>query len=330
MNLKSATEMDTQLGRPSAIRAIATFFRREENDTTKVPITYAVRMLTTAELESAKKKAEVHAQEKVKAEAAAGETYKDLRTPVTPTGRYLSEDVVVKAGMVVLAQDGANRKWYLAEVKEVFADKRVQIAFRDSKREWDQISDRRQLQYPPEHLAAGKSPRPDQTERFDSERRSKILQTLRSGRDEDIKKEAEWLRATRPKQPDEVIAAALAGRLARCDDGTTATAIAGALRYWYTPAVIPTIVKYVRSDEYNVFSPAIQCLEYIGPAVEREVQPLLRSRDETVRQKACQLMRKVGTTQSLPELDRIANADADPNVKRSAASAAAMIRGRGR
>ena len=64
-------------------------------------------------------------------------------------------------------------------------------------------------------------------------------------------------------------------------------------------------------------------LKAIGPAAESYVWPVLRSTDRNERERACEVLAVIGTSQSLPHLERLSD---DPATSSQAQSAMLRIR----
>jgi hypothetical protein len=98
-----------------------------------------------------------------------------------------------------------------------------------------------------------------------------------------------------------------------------------ALQLWATPKEIPALVRCFR--EGGLRDRAAKALIMLGPVAEKDVLPLMTDQDIGIRESAIDVLKEIGTEQSLPALQRIADGN-DGFTKRRARDAVAAIRGR--
>jgi hypothetical protein len=98
-----------------------------------------------------------------------------------------------------------------------------------------------------------------------------------------------------------------------------------ALEVWATPKEVPALIqcfrKGIRRDR------AARALRTVGPAAEKAVLELVTDQDVGVRMDAVEILKDIGTEQSLPTLQRLA-AGNDIFTKRHARDAVAAIKAR--
>lgn len=157
-----------------------------------------------------------------------------------------------------------------------------------------------------------------------------------------------WLRARR-----DAVAAALAGLMGERDDGLRGEAarmllsiarpddvpaLARFLEGPENPARVEVMEALARMGDPRAAAPiaaylgrdpdrAVRCLVALGPPAEPAALAALGELSGEVRRRACEVLREIGTSDSLERLRRVAR-DPDESVARAAEEAIAAIRGR--
>jgi HEAT repeats len=132
---------------------------------------------------------------------------------------------------------------------------------------------------------------------------------------------------------------------------------ATALAKWATPDSVPALIKLLsdhipgcraeamnglaalkdergaaavaqRLTDYADRAPAQKALEAMGPAAEKPVLPLLTHTDRLVRHDACNVLKAIGTKESVPGLEKVVQQDKDRQVKQAAQDALKAIQAR--
>jgi hypothetical protein len=145
--------------------------------------------------------------------------------------------------------------------------------------------------------------------------------------------------------------------LATNRDASVRQAGAHALAVWATPDSVPTLIKLLsdphpgcRAEAMNALAAlkdergaalvvqrltdfadrghARQALEAMGPIAEKPVLALLANPDGQTRVEACNVLKTIGTLESVAELEKAVLRDKDPRVKRAAQDALKAIQAR--
>jgi S1-C subfamily serine protease len=200
-------------------------------------------------------------------------------------------------------------------------------------------------------IKAANAPKPLSDEDLD-----KLLASLDSSNNFDRKKALDKLAKSIPQQQQRAKVAAAVEPLVAHSDSFTRHSALKALSVWGSESNVPAVLKQLDSSDvftrnnamaalgalkdaraaaplcerfkqFQDRSEASAALEKIGAAAEKEVVKLLDEQDWGARMSACQLLAKIGTSDSLPRLQQ-ATQDSNGLVKGTAQSAIDAIKRR--